>query len=64
MNDDGTGGREPAMTHCRYCGSDRAEEDTVQRYDSGERNEGERDVYQVIVLCAACKRPFATIARN
>jgi len=57
MSDDGAG-REPAMTRCRYCGSDRAEEETRQRED------GDQDVYQVIVLCAACKQPFATIARN
>lgn len=58
MNEDASG-REPAMTHCSYCGSDGADEQ-----DADVRQSGERDVYQVIVLCAACKRPFATIARN
>lgn len=57
MNDEGAG-REPETT-CRYCGGE------IMEDDSGER--AERDdagVFQVIVLCAVCKRPFATIARN
>ena len=57
MNDEGARD-EPAET-CRYCGSDIAEDDSGERAprdDSG--------VFQVIVLCAVCKRPFATIARN
>ncbi|MGH7661051.1 MAG: hypothetical protein ACRENA_09095 [Vulcanimicrobiaceae bacterium] len=57
MNDEDAG-NEPAGT-CRYCGSEIEEDDPgerVERDDSG--------VFQVIVLCAVCKRPFATIARN
>jgi hypothetical protein len=59
MNDEGAAA-DPEGT-CRYCGSEIAED------DSYERERGERDdsgVFQVIVLCAVCKRPFATIARN
>ena len=57
MNDEGPRD-EPAGT-CRYCGSEMVEDEPgerVERDDSG--------VFQVIVLCAVCKRPFATIARN
>lgn len=50
---------EPASTGCRYCGSDGTEREA----DEPQREE-HTEVYQVIVLCSACKRPFATIARN
>lgn len=51
---------EPATVPCRYCGND-AQREPVTEYEPA--NTG-TDVYQVIVLCAACRRPFATIARN
>jgi len=58
MSDDT--GPEPA-TPCRYCGSDAT--DREAKADADQPNDG-TEVYQVIVLCAACRRPFATIARN
>ncbi|GEM_PF-3898221 len=57
MNDEGAA-REPATT-CRYCGSEVTEEESDERAERADSS-----VFQVIVLCAVCKRPFATIARN
>ena len=58
MDDESPAG-EPATTGCQYCGNDGAGEESQDN-----QRDGDADVYQVIVLCAACKRPFATIARN
>jgi len=59
MNDETS--PEPATVPCRYCGNDAG---TVDSGTEHAATNGKTDVYQVIVLCAACHRPFATIARN
>jgi hypothetical protein len=53
-------GREPVSAPCRYCGHDAPVRDSEEQEGPSDGT----DVYQVIVLCAACRRPFATIARN
>jgi hypothetical protein len=45
-----------AATHCRYCGSDEQQDDSLAERTGAH--------YQVVVACGSCGHAFAALSRN